>query len=182
VFAAVSRFWRETCHYDEPLGEVEDIAVRIRNFQGVAVALAPGGAGVADVVARLSSAENMILRAEVVRYYRVAKVLDATESPLPFGPLNELLLELNLALNLAGYRTQGRSRGQQPGGKRRGPNQGPKPGAEAEGTGARGRGPRTGGRGAGARGRELLVHGVAILRPSFYCTLRRQALLRPSFY
>jgi len=98
VFAAVSRFWRETCHYDEPLGEVEDIAVRIRNFQGVAVALAPGGAGVADVVARLSSAENMILRAEVVRYYRVAKVLDATESPLPFGPLNELLLELNLAL------------------------------------------------------------------------------------
>lgn len=96
VGAAISRFWFETRHYEGRLGEVTDLAVQIRSFPGVI----PSGEGlpVADVLSRFGTTELLLLRAHIVRYYRAAASVSASESPLPFKRLGELLLELNLEL------------------------------------------------------------------------------------
>mmetsp|Transcript_7385 Transcript_7385/g.16180 ORF Transcript_7385/g.16180 Transcript_7385/m.16180 type:complete len:814 (+) Transcript_7385:81-2522(+) len=92
VCAAVARFWWETRHYQGPLGEVQEWEKRLRDF-GVKDATPAQ-----ELVGSLSASDQILLRAAVIRYYRASAHYDASELPLSFNKLSQLLVELNLAL------------------------------------------------------------------------------------
>jgi hypothetical protein len=94
VCAAVARFWKETRHFQRPLGAVNEMAVWIKEFADrvpskSGIALAP-----ADAVARLNGSNQMLLRAAILRYYRASAQL-TDDLPLSFVRMGEMQLELN---------------------------------------------------------------------------------------
>eukprot|EP00928_Gymnodinium_smaydae_P011659 TRINITY_DN14276_c0_g1_i1.p1 TRINITY_DN14276_c0_g1~~TRINITY_DN14276_c0_g1_i1.p1 ORF type:complete len:841 (+),score=119.18 TRINITY_DN14276_c0_g1_i1:38-2524(+) len=94
VCAAVARFWRETRQYEGSSGEVNEMAVWIKELSRPCTDAAFAAA---DVVARLTGRDQILLRAAIVRYYRAAANV-TTDLPLSFDRMGEILRELNLAL------------------------------------------------------------------------------------
>lgn len=99
IFASVMRFWDQTRHYPEPLGELKEMQKYVSSFPGVGDGSSQVSAQASLAAARrLPVSDRVLLRAALAVYWRVAARVSNRDTPMRFDWLRELLLALNLDL------------------------------------------------------------------------------------